>query len=255
MNILITAGGTSEPIDSVRRITNTSTGRLATIIHKAWVDHMSEQQRPYTIHYVVTESALLPREDVHTVIHKVSDTFSVQETIHLLLETYTIDVCIHLMAISDYYVDQVHSTEDLARNLHQLILSRNEAGLDVSQEDIEELLTRKNDYVNKSKKISSKSDLILHLGQTPKIISSIKTLSPKTKLVGFKLLSHVTEEELIDVATKSGHRNHCEFVVANDLQYINGKQHKAILVKDHQVLERCETKEDIALAIIKELTP
>ena len=49
MNIIVTAGGTSEPIDNVRRIANTGTGRLGSLVadelaEADWTDHMSVQR-------------------------------------------------------------------------------------------------------------------------------------------------------------------------------------------------------------------
>ena len=45
MNIIVTAGGTSEPIDNVRRIANTGTGRLGSLVadelaEADWTDHI-----------------------------------------------------------------------------------------------------------------------------------------------------------------------------------------------------------------------
>ena len=55
--------------------------------------------------------------------------------------------------------------------------------------------------VKKAGKISSGGKtLTLTLKRTPKIISSIKKLAPETFLVGFKLLSNVSEKELLKKA-------------------------------------------------------
>jgi len=255
MHILISAGGTSEPIDSVRSITNTSTGLLASIIHKHWVEYRHETSKSITIHYVVATPAVMPMVDKDTIIYKVSDTFSVQQTVREILKNHKIDIIIHLMAISDYYVTDVRSTKDLSLSLESFIKEQMLHGKEVTADSIEAFLNQPNKgYKRGDKKISSKDDLMLSLGQTPKIISEIKSLSPESRLVGFKLLDHVSEKELVRVANEQSIKNQCEFVVANDLQYITKDQHKAIIIKDNQVIHRCETKEDIAKNIIKELT-
>ena len=50
----------------------------------------------------------------------------------------------------------------------------------------------------------------------PKVISGIRQTSPDTLLIGFKLLSGVPHEELIDVGYRLLQKNDCDFVMAND---------------------------------------
>lgn len=73
---------------------------------------------------------------------------------------------------------------------------------------------------------------------TPKIISTIKELSPKTFLVGFKLLDNVSNELLIDTAMNMKEKNNCNLVVANDLYNIRHGNHKTFIINN---------KEDIAI--------
>ena len=55
-NILITSGGTSEPIDRIRSITNTSTGTLGSLIAKAF----SAADSTENIYYIHGKNAILP---------------------------------------------------------------------------------------------------------------------------------------------------------------------------------------------------
>ena len=107
MHVLITAGGTSEPIDTVRKITNTSTGRLAATIYEQMVQHKSNTGKPMTFHYVVGSATVLPEFDRDTNVYHVTDTRSVEATVQEILSHNTIDIVLHLMAISDYYVAAV----------------------------------------------------------------------------------------------------------------------------------------------------
>ena len=51
MKIVITAGGTSEPIDDVRKITNTSTGSLGLAIGNAFLqEHRDAVDKIYYLH-------------------------------------------------------------------------------------------------------------------------------------------------------------------------------------------------------------
>ena len=43
MNIIVTAGGTSEPIDNVRRIANTGTGRLGSLVADELAEALSRR--------------------------------------------------------------------------------------------------------------------------------------------------------------------------------------------------------------------
>ena len=58
MNIIITAGGTSEKIDNVRKITNSGSGKLGFIIANKLIDLYNEKIN--TIYYVCSKSSLIP---------------------------------------------------------------------------------------------------------------------------------------------------------------------------------------------------
>ena len=56
MNILITAGGTTETIDGVRSITNTGTGRLGSLI----ADEFEKSPIINNIYYICAENSFKP---------------------------------------------------------------------------------------------------------------------------------------------------------------------------------------------------
>ena len=56
MNIIVTAGGTSEPIDNVRRIANTGTGRLGSLV----ADELAEADWTGHIFYVCAKDSIRP---------------------------------------------------------------------------------------------------------------------------------------------------------------------------------------------------
>lgn len=254
MHVLITAGGTSEPIDTVRKITNTSTGRLAATIYEQLVQHKSTTGKPMTFHYVVGSATVLPEFDGDTTVYEVTDTRSVQTTIQEILTHNRIAVVLHLMAISDYYVAGVKSTYLLAQSLSKLIKDCHQSNIEVNTEVLSEFLQNgSDDDLNQKGKLSSKDGLYLQLKQTPKIIQEIKDISPDSRLIGFKLMDHVSEQALIETATQQCKSNRCEFVVANDLKTVGPEVHHALLIRDGHVLDRCGTKVEIAQSIIKEL--
>ena len=57
--IIITAGGTSEKIDNVRKITNSSSGKLGMTI----ANHLLKQNDDLTIYYVCSKNSLRPKDE------------------------------------------------------------------------------------------------------------------------------------------------------------------------------------------------
>lgn len=81
--------------------------------------------------------------------------------------------------------------------------------------------------------------------KTPKVIAYVKKWNPQIKLIGFKLLVNVSEEELVKVARESLRKNKADYILANDLANIQPYQHKALLVSEKEVVA-ANTKEAIA---------
>jgi phosphopantothenate-cysteine ligase len=89
--------------------------------------------------------------------------------------------------------------------------------------------------------------------RSPKVIRIIKELSPETTLVGFKLLSGVPHEELIDVGYRLLQKNKCDFVMANDLREIGGGMHKGYLIHTDKTYDSMNTNEEIAAMIVRRI--
>ena len=231
--IIITAGGTSEKIDNVRKITNSGTGKLGLAI----ANHLAK--RDVMIYYVCSKNAVRPSNIVNVKVIEIEGTKDLKQTIETLLTTEKIDYFIHSMAVSDYTTDYVTTIERIKSSLQ-------------SKDDIDEAL--KNVQTITGSKISSSEDnLVIVLKPTPKIISMIKNLSPETYLVGFKLLDNVSKEHLIAVATKLRDKNHCDLVVANDLEDIRNGNHLAYIIDKQDTIEIAYNKEDIARKLARKM--
>jgi len=78
---------------------------------------------------------------------------------------------------------------------------------------------------------STKSLLTIKLSRLPKVIKLVKQWS-KTPIfqVGFKLLSGVTEENLIEAAYKSGLENKSDLTIANEFSNVRSKKRETIFV-------------------------
>lgn len=228
MNIIITAGGTSERIDDVRTITNSSTGRLGFAIGTALTEKYGE--RIEKIYYLHGLRAAYP---VHAKVQPVAigGVLDLQRELQVLLASEKIDAVVHAMAVSDYLVHEV-TTLNRIRGTED---PENRADLS-------------------GNKISSEiDDLVIHMKKSPKVISKIKTWNPAVKLVGFKLLSNVPHEELIDVGYRLLEKNSCDFVLANDLAEIGKDYHRGYLIHKDRTYDTMETNEEIAEMIAERI--
>lgn len=217
MNILITSGGTSEKIDRVRSVTNHSTGRLGKIITETFLGKGDQ------VTLVTTPKAIRPAAHPNLTIVQIENVAELLESLEPLVHTH--DVLIHAMAVSDYTPVYMTGFEAVA-----------------ASSDITEFLNK----TNSESKISSQDDVqVLFLKQTPKIISLVKNWNPDIRLIGFKLLVDVADEELLETARASLIKNQAEIIVANDLTEISSKEHKAYLVGKETVTQ-AQSKEEIA---------
>jgi phosphopantothenate--cysteine ligase len=220
--VLITAGNSSEPIDSVRSITNTASGKLGSLIADVFTE------KGAGVIYVCGKNAIKPTLPTHQTI-TVEGVSELYCTITELSKKYRFDCIIHSMAVSDYTVKGVLSYEELS----------------------EAILQGANPRISTTpgKLSSDLSDPVILLEKAPKVIGEFKRLQPQALLVGFKLLVGVTEQELYAAAIKLMQKNNCDFICANDLNHINQDKHEAILISADGQSIRLSTKEEIAHTI------
>lgn len=225
MKILITSGGTTEAIDSVRGITNHSTGRLGKIIAETFL------KAGHEVTLVTTKRAVKPDNNDLLSIQLVESVADLQRALEETVPQH--DVLIHAMAVSDYTPVYMTDLEEFKQT-----------------NDVEQLFLRS----NSERKISSQSDYqILLLTKTPKLISLVKQWNPNILLIGFKLLVDVSQEELLQAARESIRKNKADYILANDLSNITATQHRAFLVSPDSIQE-ASTKEAIANVIHNEVT-
>ena len=224
MKILVTSGGTSEAIDSVRSITNHSSGRLGKTITETLLE------AGHQVCLITTSQAVKPSPHQDLTIIEIENTADLLQTMKDTIMDY--QVLIHSMAVSDY--TPVYMT-----------------GFDEVQasQDLTEFLDRK----NQETKISSKDDVqVLFLKKNPKIISLVKEWNPNIHLIGFKLLVDVSREYLIQIARESLEKNQADMIVANDLTQINANQHLAYLVEENGY-QIATSKQEIADILVKRI--
>ena len=225
---IITAGGTSEKIDNVRKITNSSSGKLGCVIANAILEEIDDAK----IYYICSRNSIRPDNNRVKVL-EIDGVIDLKNRVELLLKNDNIDFFIHSMAVSDYMTDYV-TTLSLMEESY-----RKNNNLD----NVERLC---------GNKLSSYEDnLVVVLKQTPKVISIIKDVSPKTFLVGFKLLDGVCDEKLIYVGKELMKKNNCDVVVANDLANIRNGEHTAYLLDKDNNVSTAKGKDDIAKKLVR----
>ena len=184
LRAVITAGGTSEPIDDVRVITNLSTGRFGAAIADALVargvsvtllasNALARQQD-----WIPAGARVIPFGSFAALSRALSDALDDPP-----------DLLFMAAAVSDYSPTPA-------------------AG-----------------------KLSSDGEaMTLHMTRNPKLLAGLRDRCPTTYLVGFKLLSGVTDTELRDVAQRQAVDCRLDLTMANDLQHLSAERHPAVLV-------------------------
>ncbi len=215
MKYIVTGGAMSTPLDDVRKIINTSTGSLSKYYVKQLIKD-SEQ-----VVYIHTD--ILKHDFIDIISHKVT---SPKELLAVLEKEITDDsVVIHTMAVSDFKYEGSIVIEDLI----QKILEKKDS--DLNEEELVKIFSN---CTSKDSKIKSKSDNFIYLKKDIKVIDHIKTINNNCSLISFKLLSNVSEKELIDVAMSQKERTKSDIVVANLMQNVSAKEHHGVIISNQE---------------------
>ncbi|MBS1969434.1 MAG: bifunctional phosphopantothenoylcysteine decarboxylase/phosphopantothenate--cysteine ligase CoaBC [Bdellovibrionales bacterium] len=192
--VLVTSGGTVEPIDNVRVITNVSSGETGA--------HLSELLTDLgcSVHLLRAETAKLADSRVEQSTY--STFHSLQKNLKFLLANREFDAVIHTAAVSDFSV----------------------ASLEINGREMS---------AGEFPKIHSSDKLTIHLKNNPKIVDEIKSYSrnKNVKLVAFKLTSKASEEERDQAVAKLREHSKADLVVQNDTSEIDKikQQHRFTL--------------------------
>ena len=185
-SVLVTYGGTIEPIDQVRGITNFSTGSTG-----QWIcEQLSrEGYEVTTVRAARAPGPLGVFQDL-----EFTDFKSLASTLRQQLKNNHFDSVIHLAAVSDFSVDKVVDG------------SGQPAGSDG--------------------KISSNTDLSIHLKKNFKIIDHLKSWSANKHLqvIGFKLTVNADKETVLSKVSEVLKSGCVDYVVQNELSSVS-KEH------------------------------
>lgn len=230
MKYIITSGPMEMKIDNVRKIKNSSTGKLGTTI----AEYMTSNNKQVV--YIHTKGATVPNCDCKELEIETHDQLLKQ----LENEIEAGDVVIHAMAISDFKTKGTISSSKMSD-----IIYENKGSIN-SKEDVEKII---NDNLILSSKLSSNNDQVVFLEKEVKVIDEIKKINSKVVLIGFKLLSNTNTDELLKVAANLKKRANCDILIANKMEEVTSESHHAYVITDDKILE-ANSKIEIAENIL-----
>lgn len=215
--ILITAGGTEEPIDGVRTISNFSTGKTGAVLADIFTN------AGFDVTLITSERGAEPSNKIE--IFKYKSFNDLNNLLITILQNKEFKGVIHAAAVSDYSVDYLTYKGEKF-------------------------------YPDKDIKLDSSESFSITLKPNFKIIEKIKSYSKTPlKLIGFKLTKNGTKE-LINNKIESLFKNgSVDYVVHNDLTQINGDQHLSTIYSRGNILFHSTTKRELGqnlLNIFKE---
>lgn len=207
MRAVVTAGGTSEPLDDVRVLTNLSTGRFGIALANALA------ARGASVSLLLARAAATAAVDPRV---RVVPFGSVDELSAAMDGEVATSPGLWFMAaaVSDYRPRRVTG------------------------------------------KVRSDLDtLTLELTRVPKLLATLRPRLPNATIVGFKLLSRVTSDELDGVAREQLQRNGLSACVANDWSLLGGGRHPVRLVTADRVVPLDGPRDHVAGAIVDAVWP
>ena len=234
MNVVVTGGGTIAPIDDVRLMTNVSSGRFAAAISEACLD------RGAKVWHIHTVAAQLPLKRFAEFALDNADAAAELLRLARLREKWLSQRDrLHLVPLA------IGNVEDYRATLKQVLQSQ--------PIDVVFLPMAVADFEPEPQpgKLSSEAEsLVLHCRRTPKVIRLVRDWSPSVYLVGFKLLSRVSREQLILRAEAACRDNRADLTVANDLQTLRQGRHTIHLVRPGHAAETLDPGDDLAERLV-----
>ncbi|MFO0953642.1 MAG: phosphopantothenoylcysteine decarboxylase [Isosphaeraceae bacterium] len=238
MNVVVTGGGTVAPIDEVRTITNSSSGRFSAALTEGFLRLGAE------VWHVHAPKAVLPFRRSAAFDLDGDDAAREHARLDRLREEYRDSrERLHLVPVPSGTV------QDYSATLETVLLE--------SAVDMAVLAMAVSDYEPDpvAGKIDSSGDhLVIHCRKTPKVIRSVKDWAPGVFLVGFKLLAGSTTEELIGRAERACVDSRADVTVANDQRTLREGRHTVHLVRPGRPAETFGPGERMADDVARRLT-
>jgi phosphopantothenoylcysteine decarboxylase/phosphopantothenate--cysteine ligase len=216
--VLVTGGGTREPIDAVRYIGNHSTGRTSARLADAL------RRRGFDVTWLGGAEAVEPngadiRRERFTTFQDLAD------ALERLLGEEPFDAVIHAAAVSDFSV-----------------VNRGKPGEPAGQA---------------SGKLASGRALELRLEPNPKLLDRLRGWSrnPEVRIIGFKLTVGATEAERRAAVARQFEAGQSDWVVHNDAGEISAERHTFTIHAPTGDTTRIDGPDALAEALADQLAP
>jgi phosphopantothenate-cysteine ligase len=237
MNVVVTGGATIAPLDDVRLMTNVSSGHFAAAITEAciarqarvWHIHSRSAEQPFLRFARFNLDAAEATSELDRLAKLRDRWLSVRDRLKL--------IPLELGTVSDYA-----STLKQVLKSHPIdVVILPMAVADFEPEPI-------------AGKISSDLEMLeVRCRKTPKVIRLVRDWAPAVYLVGFKLLSRESPEELIRRARDACLANRAQLTVANDLQSLKAGRHTIHLVRPGMPPEMLGPGPDLAEQLVERI--
>ena len=218
MKILITGGGSEEPIDNVRSVCNFSTGKTSAFLADFFAQNGEEVKE------IVSERCVKPEKTRFITYRTFCD---LKNALEKECRTGNYDAIIHAAAVSDYSPDTIE-------------------------------IDGKTYSAGSVPKISGAESLVIRMKKNPKLVDSLKIWSGEnTKVVAFKLTSQASIEERKACVMKifNAHKDKKlspDYVVSNDKSEITAERHPCrIFDKTGTVTAEADNLKELAETLSK----
>lgn len=218
MKILVTGGGSEEPIDNVRAVCNFSTGRTSAFLSDLFCEKGNE------VTEIVSEKGVKPVK-ANFITYK---TFSqLADILQKECESKKYDAVVHAAAVSDY-------------SPYCIVVDGKEYP------------------VGSFSKVPAGTELSIKMKKNPKLVDSIKKWSrTKTSVIAFKLTSNADEDERKTAVNKIFSSNEDksfvpDFVVSNDLSEITNEKHPCVIYSNiMEAVARVDTLSELGNKLLE----
>jgi phosphopantothenoylcysteine decarboxylase/phosphopantothenate--cysteine ligase len=215
MKFLLTSGATREPIDSVRFITNVSSGKTGVKLAQTL------EKRGHEVWLLRGTGSEKPQGNIKSAAF--NDFAGLNELLMKTLGEERFDVVIHLAAVSDFSVESVKVGEEVHTG-------------------------------HLPGKLDSGQGVEIRLKRNFKIVDRLKLYnktSSQIKVVAFKLTSGASTEDRLRAVAKLYESRQVDLVVHNDLDEIHSDKHLFRIVSREGKIQEYSSTENLAEGLVR----
>ncbi len=223
LRAIVTAGGTREPIDAVRQVSNVASGALPAAIANCLLRH------GFTVHFIHGPGSALPATaQIQLNVLKMTpeELAKAAKDFSTLAQDLQRDLTrgnLNLHPIQT--AAEAHATlAALCRSIQPALVICAMAVADFSPNAVDGKLPSRTDG-------HADSELVVRMAPTAKTIDCVKQNAPECHLLGFKLLAGAAESELTAAAKLLAVRSRADLIFANDINDYRQGWRRGLLIE------------------------